>query len=217
MPGIPQLRAGDTLTWKEFERRWDADPKLKRAELIGGKVYMPSPLYARHSELAADVIGFVGYYSAKTRGTHCYSQPTLRILDDAPQPDTLLCTYDGNCRVKGLYLHDAPEMVAETCASSAAYDLNEKKDLYEEARIDEYIAVLLHEHEVRWHRLERGKYKLLSCGRDGIYHSIVFPGLWLNSSALLKGNLTAVIATLDAGLSSPEHAKFMKTLKARAE
>jgi len=40
---IPPLENGDRLTRAEFERRYDAMPELKKAELVEGEVYMPSP------------------------------------------------------------------------------------------------------------------------------------------------------------------------------
>lgn len=39
---IPPLGPGEKLTRDEFLRRWEAHPEIKRAELIGGIVYMPS-------------------------------------------------------------------------------------------------------------------------------------------------------------------------------
>ena len=45
---IPPLENGDRLTRDEFERRYDAMPHVKKAELIEGEVYMPSPV--RHSQ-----------------------------------------------------------------------------------------------------------------------------------------------------------------------
>ncbi len=43
------LENGDRLTRAEFERRYDAMPELKKAELIEGEVYMPSPVrYEQH-------------------------------------------------------------------------------------------------------------------------------------------------------------------------
>ncbi len=42
---IPRLENGDKLTRREFERRYNAMPNLKKAELIEGIVYiMASPL-----------------------------------------------------------------------------------------------------------------------------------------------------------------------------
>ena len=41
---IPPLQFGDRLTRAEFHRRYKAMPKLKKAELIEGVVFMPSPV-----------------------------------------------------------------------------------------------------------------------------------------------------------------------------
>ena len=40
---MPPLQHGDHLTVAEFERRYEAMPELKKAELINGVVYIPSP------------------------------------------------------------------------------------------------------------------------------------------------------------------------------
>ena len=44
---------------------------------------------------------------------------------------------------------------------------------------------------------------------DGIIRSQVFPGLWLDKSALLEGDLAKVLQVLGQGLSSPEHRSFV--------
>lgn len=48
--------------------------------------------------------------------------------------------------------------------------------------------------------------------RDGITRSIVFPGLWLNAAALLRGELPLIHAVLRDGLASAEHAAFVGRL-----
>ncbi len=45
--GIPCLENGDRLPRPEFERRYAAMPQVKKAELIEGIVYMPSPVRVR--------------------------------------------------------------------------------------------------------------------------------------------------------------------------
>ena len=47
-PRVPPLENGDRLTRAEFERRYDAMPEVKKAELIEGIVYMPSPVRFRN-------------------------------------------------------------------------------------------------------------------------------------------------------------------------
>jgi hypothetical protein len=47
----------------------------------------------------------------------------------------------------------------------------------------------------------------------GIIRSEVFPGLWLAPAALLAGDLLRVLAVLQQGLASPEHAAFAAALQ----
>jgi hypothetical protein len=44
-----------------------------------------------------------------------------------------------------------------------------------------------------------------------------FPGLWLNVTAILARDFSRMMATLNAGLSSPEHAAFVEALAARRQ
>ncbi len=181
---------------------------------------MPSPLSEFHGGAGAEVIAWLGYYAGRTPGTSVVSQATCRMFGDAPQPDAALRIREecgGQSRVQGLYPTGAPELIVEVCLSSAVYDLHEKKDLYETACVVEYVAVLLHESEVRWHRLDGGKYRLPSPDPDGCFRSTVFPGLWLNVRSLLSRDLAALLATGERGVASPEHAAFSKELMARRQ
>jgi CTP:molybdopterin cytidylyltransferase MocA len=47
---------------------------------------------------------------------------------------------------------------------------------------------------------------------DGLLKSVVYPGLWLDKAALLRGDMPAVLAALHRGLASPGHAAFAATL-----
>src|SRR5262249_36529937 len=89
---IPPLEAGDRLTRDAVQRRYDGMPQLKKAELIEGAVYMPSPArLARHGEPHALVICWLGHYRASTPGVICAGDATVRLdLDNEPQPDALL-------------------------------------------------------------------------------------------------------------------------------
>ncbi len=64
---IPPLEPGDRLTRDEFERRYEAMPHLKKAELIEGVVYMPCPVRQRHhGRPQAAVICWLGVYWTST-------------------------------------------------------------------------------------------------------------------------------------------------------
>ncbi|MEH2274377.1 MAG: hypothetical protein V7K40_06100 [Nostoc sp.] len=47
---------------------------------------------------------------------------------------------------------------------------------------------------------------------SGIIESQVFPGLWLDVSALVAGNMQQVLAVLDKKLTSVEHQAFTQQL-----
>src|SRR6184192_3552097 len=90
--GIPPLETGDRLSRAEFERRYDAMPELKKAELIEGVVYMPSPVRCdRHGSPHFDLITWLGVYRAATPGVRGVDNATLRLdLGNDPQPDGAL-------------------------------------------------------------------------------------------------------------------------------
>ena len=212
---VPPLAAGDRLTREEFLRRWEAHPEIKNAELIGGIVYMSSPVTVEHGETEFDVGGWLSVYKAATPGTTGAHNTTSFILDETPQPDLylrILPEHGGRSWVEGKYLHGVPELLTEVCRSSAAYDLHVKLDLYQTAQVPEYLAILLYEQEIRWHMLDDGVYQLIPPGSDGIWRSRVFPGLWLDGKALLAGDMRQILAVLQQGIQSREHQEFVDKL-----
>jgi hypothetical protein len=214
---IQPLRAGQRLSREEFMRRWEAMPELKFAELINGVVYMPSPQTSDHGGTEFTVETWLGNYVAFTPGCRGGSQSTWMMLQSAPQPDIylwILPEYGGQSQIKGKYHVGAPELAAEICYSSTAYDLGVKKDLYEKAGVQEYLAFIVDEQAIRWHRLVNGIYKL-SRPVNGIFRSKVFPGLWLDAAALWRQDLAGILKILERGLKSAEHTSFVKSLAAR--
>src|SRR6266566_1872883 len=65
---VPALQNGDRLTRDEFERRYEAMPHIKKAELIEGVVYMPSPVSREHAEAHCALIGWISHYWAAVPG-----------------------------------------------------------------------------------------------------------------------------------------------------
>lgn len=143
---IPPLRPGDHLTLEEFQRRYEAMPHLKKAELIEGVVYMPPPVaHEYHGRPHFRFGGILGIYSFTTPGVEGGDNSTVRGFrgQNEPQPDNLLYItpeFGGRCRLdeKG-YLHGPPELVGEIAYSSASYDLHVKKEVYRKNGVREYI------------------------------------------------------------------------------
>ena len=66
---LPPLEAGDHLDQATFHARYEAMPPDFRAELIGGVVFVPSPLRSEHGESHALVMGWLTNYWSATPGT----------------------------------------------------------------------------------------------------------------------------------------------------
>jgi Uma2 family endonuclease len=216
---IPPLENGDTLTRAEFERRYEAMPHLKKAELIEGVVYVPSPVrHSYHGHQHTHLISWLGYYEAHTPGVEASDNVTVRLdLDNEPQPDALLFI-DPACGGHALidadgYIEGAPELVAEVASSSASYDLHAKLRVYRRNGVREYIVWRVLDRELDWFVLRAGQYERLPLDTEGLYRSEIFPGLWLDPAALLRGDLATVLAVVQRGLASPEHAAFAARLR----
>lgn len=220
---IPPLEPGDRLSRAEFERRYEATPQLKKAELIEGVVYMPSPVrFRRHSNPHAHFIGWLVTYEAGTPGVKVGDNGTARLdLDNEPQPDALLLiepAYGGQARIsEDDYIESAPELVGEIAATSASYDLNIKLHVYRRNGVREYIVWRVLDREVDWFVLRGDQYERNATSQEGLLRSEIFPGLWLDPIALVRGDLARVLSVLQQGLASPEHAAFLAKLQSQSK
>ena len=219
--GVPRLEAGDYLTRPEFERRYHAHPEIKKAELIEGIVYMPSPVRAdKHGDPHFDVITLLGFYRAVTPGVRGSDNATIRLdLLNELQPDVLLRldpAVGGNSWIDGDgYLQGAPELIVEVAASSTSYDLHQKKAVYARHGVQEYLVFQVNEQQINWFSLRDGVYASLTADAAGIWRSRIFPDLWLAAAAFWLGDMPALMAVLQQGLASPEYVTFREQLSRR--
>jgi Uma2 family endonuclease len=218
-PGtLPPLENGDRLTRSDFEQRYEAMPHVKKAELIEGIVYMPSPVRVRsHGKPHGQIMGWISMYSAATPGVDFADNTTLRLdPDNEPQPDAMLwidAAAGGHARVSDDdYLEGSPELIVEVAASSASYDLHVKREVYQRNGVQEYVVWRVYDRQVDWFRLENGQYVTVPAEAEGTIHSRAFPGLHLAVPALLRGDLAHVLAELQKGLASAEHQAFVEAL-----
>ena len=86
------LEAGDNLTREEFHRRYCARPDIKKAELIDGVVYVPSPLRIdRHAEPHLFVVLWLGTYARlRTEARRRRQRHGPPAGGDEVQPDAFL-------------------------------------------------------------------------------------------------------------------------------
>jgi Uma2 family endonuclease len=214
----PPLVEGDRLDQPEFHRRYEAMPDGVRAELIGGVVYMPSPVSLQHSDSHTAAVAWQLHYAAGSSGVQVLIDATTILgFDSELQPDVQMRIRPecgGQTWDEGGYIHGAPELVVEVSKATRYVDLGPKLADYERAGVLEYVVRALGPDDVLWFRRGQGGFVRAQADPDGLYRSAAFPGLWLDPAALLAGDTTRLRQAVDLGLATPEHAAFVARLEA---
>ncbi len=192
-------------------------PELKKAELLEGSVYMPSPVHRSHSKAHVEVLEWLLAYRAATPGIQVDIDATVRLTpQNEVQPDVLLrldSEHGGASAVSpDDYIEGPPELIVEIAGSSASFDLYEKRDVYQRSGVQEYLVWQLYEQRLDWWHLTEGAYTALEPDDQGVRQSRVFPGLSLAVADLLSGNLAGVLTALQHGVQTDAHAAFVQTL-----
>ncbi len=194
------LEAGDHLSREELHRRYLARPDIKKAELLDGVVYMPSPIRIRHhARPHGFVVAWLGQYVASASDVILAPNGSV-YLDgqDEVQPDAFLWRPEpgGPILTDDDYLEGAPQLVVEISASTATYDLHVKKEAYRRNGVREYVVWRVLDEAIDWFRLQDGQYALIAPDAEGVVESEQFPGLRLHVASMLAGDLAAVLARL---------------------
>ena len=197
------LESGDRLTRAEFHRRYCLRPDVKKAELVEGVVYVPSPArFAFHGRQQGIVVHWLATYVLRHPGVQYGFDATVFLaIDSEVQPDAFLF-YDaalpGGAHLdeKG-YIEGAPQLVIEVAASSASYDLHDKLRAYQRAGVQEYIVWRVFDGAIDWFRLQEGEYVRVAPDEHGLIESRTFPGLRLPVARMLAGDDAGVLAALE--------------------
>jgi Uma2 family endonuclease len=212
------LVEGQRLDQPTFHALYESMPIGIRAELIGGVVYMPSPVGLAHGLAQVPVIVWLDYYAENTPGVQVLDNATTVLgWKSEPQPDGLLRIlpdFGGKTWDERGFIHGAPELVVEVAKATRFVDLGPKLADYEQAGVREYIVHAIDPDEIFWFGQEQGVLVQRSIGVDGLYRSTVFPGLWLDPQVLLKGDRPRLRAVIDLGCATPEHSAFVADLAA---
>jgi len=208
------LENGDRLDQPTFHRRYEAMPAGFRAELISGRVHVPSPAKGRHSSNHGRVMGWLMVYQSRTPNTQFYDNGTIYFgADGELQPDACLTVDGGQTHFnEDDYMVGPPEFVVEVASSSVAYDLFDKRAAYETAGVREYLVLLVREGRAVWFvrsSADKSRFTETPPDSDGIHRSPTIPGLWLDAAALLRGDCARVIEVVNMGTATMEHAAFV--------
>jgi Uma2 family endonuclease len=174
----------------------------EKADLIGGVIYMASPdnmdandLFVWLLRLLADIV------EIKDLGKVNGSRAAYRVNQaNSPEPDVAFIRRGRTNLVRRGFVNGPPDLAIEIVSpDSVERDYETKRDLYQDAGVQEYWIVDEVEHKVTLLRLAaNGKYREVR-SRRGELHSRVVPGFWLRPEWLWQRPLpkkTDVLALL---------------------
>ena len=207
------------MSREEFHRIYEQMPEDFKAELVEGTVYVASPLSIGHGTLHVALATVFGTYVGSTRGVEAGDNVTVLLGDESePQPDLylrILPAFAGQSRTsQDNYVVGAPELVAEIAYSTRSVDLHAKRSDYKRHGVREYLVVNVEAQRLVWLDLETNSEV---SSPDGMVRAFTFPGLWIDAAALFSGDHQRLTFALQQGLSSPEHAEFVRKLEAAGQ
>ena len=194
------LESGDHLTREEFHRRYLANPQIKKAELIDGGVYVPSPVRLRHHGRPHGlVMRWLSHYLGDRLDVTLADNTTIYLDDRSEvQPDAFLWLPEagGGHETEDGYFEGSPQLIVEVAASSVSYDLYEKKEAFRRNGVPEYVVWRVQDRAIDWFRLVDGQYVRIQPDAEGVVESEQFPGLRLHIPSMLAGDLPALLARM---------------------
>jgi Uma2 family endonuclease len=152
-PSLPPLENGERMGQAEFHRRYKVYPGDEKIELVGGIVYVTSPLRWPHARYHEELGFLLGLYRRATPGTDLGHDATAILGEDSePRPDLTLrilpeCGGQSWLDDEG-YVKGSPELLAEIALSSRSLDMSQKREDYETAGVAEYLVICVEEGEL---------------------------------------------------------------------
>lgn len=217
--GYVPLHNGDHMDAETFHALYEQTPEGFKAELIGGIVYVASPVYGFHADPHARAMTWLGLYMTRTPGVQLLDNCSMRLDEENElQPDAMLrirSEYAGRSSLneKGVVV-GPPELLLEVAYTSRNIDLKQKMRQYEQAGVEEYVVVLAEKNEVEWFYMFNNRFRPLRA-TAGLLKSKVFPGLWLEPATLFSDSTDSLLDAVVEGTDSNGHSKLVAKLAAR--
>ena len=199
------LQPGDRLDHQTFMARYAAMGDSVWAERIAGRVRLMSPLRAvQHGNPHALLALWLGFYAAQFDGLTVSDNATVILdADNDVQPDLCLYRQEGRVRTNELgYLVGPPELIIEVAGSSADYDLHQKKDLYLQTGVVEYLVYKTPRQTIHWWSRQSNQWITVRPDADRVWDSRLFSGLALDEVGLQTDSGKRILRTLQKGIAS---------------
>ena len=176
---------------------------------------MPSPLGHAHGRAQVPVIMWLDYYAENTFGVEVLDNATTILgWKSEPQPDALLRVLPecgGRSHDEEGYIHGARSSWSKFPRQPGTWTWGQRRPITSGPGCWNTSSAIEPD-EIFWFGQEQGVLVPRPIGDDGLYRSTVFPGLWLDPAALLKGDRRRLRAVVELGCATPEHAAFVARL-----
>ena len=80
--------------------------------------------------------------------------------------------------------------------------------------MQEYIVWRTYDEAIDFFRFVDGDLRLVEID-VAVFNGLQFPGLWIDSAAMLRGDVGSALTTLQSGFASAGHQAFVKALAAK--
>jgi len=174
------------LSYEEFLQACDEDTL---AEWVNGEVVMTSPASNRHQSISDFLLIILSLYVEQGAVGRVISAPfQMKTGPDlgGREPDVLFVAEVHLARLKDTYLDGPADLVVEVVSpESRLRDRGEKLAEYELGGVREYWIIDPDKRQVDLFLLgEDGRYERRKPDAQGIYHSAVVPGFWIDEQWL---------------------------------
>jgi Uma2 family endonuclease len=184
----------ERLTYEEFLDQY-AD---LHAEWEQGKVIFMSPASDKHQDLVGFLSAILRIFVESRQLGWVRTAPFQMKLQNGREPDILFVANEHLDRVKRTHVDGPADLVIEIVSpESIDRDRGRMFLEYEDAAILEYWLLDPIREQAEFYQLTDGRYKLIP-SQEGVYHSQILPGFWLDVSWLWQDSLPPVLNVLRA-------------------
>lgn len=165
------------ISYEEFLDAYDTT----HAEWVDGQVVPMTPVATRHQDVADWLTALLRLLVERNELGKVLSAPVqMRLPRSGREPDVMFIAREKLERVRELYIEGPADLVIEVVSpESQTPNRRDKLREYEAAGVREYWIIDPVGQEAEFCDLGKdGRYERVPL-REGVFHSVVVPGLWL--------------------------------------
>lgn len=176
---MPSLVRQDTLTFEEF---CDIIPEGVKADLLGGVIYVASPVNTDAADLTGWLAALLRAFIDKRDLGKLYIERVAYRLGPKhdPEPDIGFVPKELESTRRRGYIDGPPGLAIEIVTPDSVHrDYVLKREIYEEAGVREYWIIDLDERRATFLVLTKGRFQERKPLKNS-WRSLIVPGFWID-------------------------------------